>query len=71
MPRHDWKPFGKNRLVSEPYKGYYHFRRYRCRDCGAIMIDQMGSGPIVPPSLQGASQLVLEGPDRETIADNR
>lgn len=65
---HDWKAFGVNLLVSEPSKGYYHFRRYRCRTCGAILVDQMGSGPIVPTSLQGYWRVILEGPDRENIA---
>ncbi len=65
---HHWKPLGTNRLVSEPHKGYYHFRRYRCRHCGAILVDQVGSGPIVPESVQGWNQLILEGPDRERIA---
>ncbi len=67
-PKHDWRPFGTNRLVSEPYKGYYHFRRYRCSECDAILIDQRGGGSIVAPEMRCATEVVLSGPDRETIA---
>ncbi len=53
------KPLGRNRLISVTYAAYFHYRRYRCQICGALMIDEALN--IKAVDVQEQRTVVIEG----------